>query len=290
MPITEGQREQRKQFLGSSDMAAVLNVDRWRTPYDVFLDKTGQLEDAEPNDAMLAGTWLEDGVLRFAESKLGGLIKNQQHRLPDFYLGANIDAVVAVSQLPVEAKTAGLFSPLPDAWGNEGTDEVPDYVVVQCHVHMICMPTAPGMCYVAALLGWRGFQMFEIGRNEELCELIRTTAKAFWENHILAKVPPPDSEPHLGVVRRVIREPNKIIPINPELVEQYERACAEKKAAITACEEAQAAILTEMGDAEGAEYGVEGKIVTFMEQSRKGYTVEPKTYRVFRIQKDRRAS
>ncbi len=41
MPITNRQRKLRQDHIGSSDMAAILGVDPWRTAYDVWLEKTG---------------------------------------------------------------------------------------------------------------------------------------------------------------------------------------------------------------------------------------------------------
>lgn len=43
MPITQKQREFRRSHIGSSDIAAILGKDPYKTAYDVWLDKTGQL-------------------------------------------------------------------------------------------------------------------------------------------------------------------------------------------------------------------------------------------------------
>ena len=47
MPITDEQRERRKTRLGSTDIAAILGVDHFRTAYDVYLEKTDKLEEIE---------------------------------------------------------------------------------------------------------------------------------------------------------------------------------------------------------------------------------------------------
>lgn len=43
--ITDKQREQRRRYIGGSDMAAILGVDPWKTQVDLWLEKTGRLVD-----------------------------------------------------------------------------------------------------------------------------------------------------------------------------------------------------------------------------------------------------
>ena len=49
----------RKTGIGGSDVAAVLGISPWKSPLDVFLDKTGKSAPEPENDAMYWGTRLE---------------------------------------------------------------------------------------------------------------------------------------------------------------------------------------------------------------------------------------
>lgn len=51
--------EARKSGIGGSDVAAVLGMSPWRSPMDVWLEKTGRSEPVEENDAMYWGKKLE---------------------------------------------------------------------------------------------------------------------------------------------------------------------------------------------------------------------------------------
>lgn len=281
MPVTKTQLERRNKQIGSSDMAAILGLDRHRNAYDVWLDKTGRLEEQNGNQAMYAGTMFEDGILNHAETVLGKLVRNQYRsaKSRDLPIGANIDALLVGSGVPIEVKTAGLYGPLVDTWGEQGTDEVPDRVIIQCQVHMIC--TAQELCHVATFLGGRGFQMFAVPRDNEIVSIIEDQATNFWTNNVLADVAPTNLLPHPAIVKRVKREPATIVTIDQKLVDDWQAAKERAKAAKDAADMAQTAILAAMGDAEAGQ--TEAGMFTFFEQTRAEHTVKASKFRVARF-------
>ena len=48
MPITEKQRQRRRDHLGASDMAAVMGVSPYRNAWTIWAEKTGRLEEHDP--------------------------------------------------------------------------------------------------------------------------------------------------------------------------------------------------------------------------------------------------
>ena len=285
MPISEAQLEARRAHLGSSDMAAILGCDPYRSPYDVWLDKTGKLQRDLTNEAMIAGNRFEGGVLEYAEDELGELMPNVHRVHPDLPLAANIDAVIINTKQPVECKTAGLFGPLNSEWGDPGTDAVPLQYIVQCHVHMMCLSNGADvdLCHLAAFLGGRGFNMFRIERNPKLCELIAERSVAFWKQNVIA-VKPPEGAPHIEVAKRVMRPQGSVVDIDPRLVTEWRDAVDARLAAEKIDEEAKENILASLGDAEIGDAGELGS-VTYLEVHRKGYTVSDTTYRTLRHRK-----
>jgi len=281
MPIGNAQKVARQKHLGSSDMAALLGLDHRRNAYDLWLEKTGRLEDQNENQAMYAGTMFEDGILNHAENELGKIIRNQYRSAKDkgLPLGANIDALLVNSGAPIEVKTAGLYGPLVEHWGDAGTDEVPDRVIVQAHVHMIC--TDQELCHIAAFLGGRGFQMFVVPRDGELSGIIVDRATAFWHNHVESDTPPTDLLPHADIIKRVRRQPETIVTLSQQLVDDWQTAKEALKAAKEEADLRQTAILTALGDAEAGQ--TEKGMFTHMQQTRAEYTVKASTYRVARF-------
>jgi putative phage-type endonuclease len=281
MPITEHQREQRTKHIGGSDMPAIVGLDPYRSAYDVWLDKTGRLEDIdEPTDAMIAGTYLEVGVLDWAEGELGKLRRNQYRSNAALHLGTNIDAILIDVDEPIEGKTAGLFGPLVAGWGDDRTDQVPDQVVVQAHVHMLCIDdgATADCCHVPALLGGRGFQMFRVQRSADLCDVIAERAVKFWEAHVLKDIPPDDSVPTLDVAKRMRRTAGKVSQIDPALIVELKAARKAFSDAEERKEQAAGWVMAALGDADAGCGGVEVGSVTYFAQGHRSF--DSKRFRV----------
>jgi putative phage-type endonuclease len=286
MPITAHQLEQRRNRLGSSDLAALLGLDPRRNAYDLWLQKTGKLEEPEAETgAMYAGTMFEEGVLKFAEAQLGKITRNQFRTAKDagFPLGSNIDGLVVSTGEPVEAKTAGLYGPLSEPWGDFGTDQVPDRVIIQAQVH--CIVTLKAVCHVPVFLGSKGFGRYTVPKDDAIADAILSEGYRFWNSHVLADLPPTTLTPNLSVIKRIRREPSKTVEIEQSLVEVWQTCAAAESAAKKEKEAALAAVLAALGDAEAGECPI--GVFTYLEQKRAGYTVEPTSFRVPRFKKNK---
>jgi putative phage-type endonuclease len=280
MPITELERQQRRQGIGSSDMAAILGLDPWRSAEDVRLEKLGRLIDKPASDAMNAGTWLEGGVLAYAAEQLGEIDTHPGTKAVDGSpIVVNTDGLVLASGEPVEAKTAKLFGPSAEWWGDEGTDQVPDRVIVQAHCHILAW--GQPVCHVPVLIGGRGFAMFTIPRSPKICDIIRERAEHFWQKNVLGDTPVEGSNASLEVVKRLKHEPEKVGLVDPALIRAWIDAKEAEKIAKDAHDTAQAAVLAALGDAEAAMCGDMGAI-TYLMQSRKEHTVKASAFRVLR--------
>lgn len=62
---------ERKNGIGSSEIATILGVNPWETPYQLWRRKLGLEAPQEENFAMKAGHYLEDAVSRFYEDATG---------------------------------------------------------------------------------------------------------------------------------------------------------------------------------------------------------------------------
>jgi len=285
MGITEKQKEMRKNSLGGSDMAAIMGVSKFKSAYDVWLEKTCRVQEQPDNQPMYTGRLLESAVLNFAEDRIGKILRNQRRRAPfGLPICANIDGILNPKDgkaCPVEAKTSGLFGLLSPEWGEEGTDQVPDNIIIQAHTEMLCLEPAE-TCYVPALLGSRGFQMFIVRRNNQLIEQIMDMAVEFWEKHVETDLPP-EGKPSLEQAKRVIREPNKIVNIEAALVEAWQIANESKKEAEKILDEAKAAVLGALIDAEIGQCDIGA--VTYFGSTVPEHTVKEFTRRVLLFKK-----
>jgi putative phage-type endonuclease len=277
--------DERRKGIGASDVAGILGVDPWRSPWDVWSDKRGLVEPWKGNEATKIGQYLERAVIDYAEAELGSLARNV--RVP--YLGghpvvATLDALTEDGN-PVEIKTAGMTGPLAPYWGDAGTDQIPEHYLCQVHTQLLC--TGADMAFLYALLGGRGIVRYEIPRHDDLCETLANTLLEWWDRHIVHGEEPSREKASLDIVKRFRRVPEKVVDLGDDLnvlLATRESLAAEAKAIKERQEECDKQLLLALGDAEVGMFA-DGTKVSYLEQHRKGYTVEPSSYRVLRIAK-----
>ncbi len=273
----------RRTAIGASDVAAIVGVSPYQNGWEVWADKRGLLEPFD-NPSTEAGRMLEPVVLSYAEKELGALLRNVRIKHGGLPLAATCDAIVESTGLPVEAKTTGICGPVVGDWGDELTDQVPDYYLVQVHAQLMC--TGAELGYLFALLPGRGFCQFHVRADRKLHDHLGNLLNDWWDRHVIKGFEPSLKDaPNLEVVRRLKKTPGKVIEAT-EAIKQYHRLREQYKEtereAKKLAEECESRLLIEMGDAEAVDFG-DGKTLTYLPTSRKGYTVEPCTYRQLRM-------
>lgn len=278
--------EERRTALGASEVAAILGVSPWSTPWEVWADKLGKLDPWSGNRSTRAGQAFERAVLDEAEEELGTLLRNVRVVADGVPLAATCDALVAATGYPVEAKTTGITGRVYGDWGDPGTDEIPEYYLTQVHAQLICTRAEIG--YLYALIAGRGVVRFEVDPNEQLHRAISDRICDWWEKHIVQGIEPSrEAMPALDVVKRLRKVPNKEVELGQdiaELIAMRDSLKDQEKTAKDQLELLDTKIRLAMDD---AEVGLlpDGREVTLFETLRKGYTVQPTSYRALRIRK-----
>lgn len=253
---TEAQKALRTGYIGSGHAAAVMGQSPYQSPYDVWAQITGRLEPMKASAVMDLGLRLEPVVIDWLADTLDEVIErgvdvfagDLHHQGPSF-CGAHLDGLMRGSVI-VEAKTSGMMNFLDDSWGKQGTDQVPERVIIQVHHQMLC--TGFDYAMVPALIPPRGMQIFEISRHEGLVEAMLEQYEQFWTKHVLADTPPDDSYPCLDTVKRWKREPGLVVEVPRHLVEIHEDLKEQLKTIEKKKDAAWAQLAVALGDAEGA--------------------------------------
>ena len=178
----------RKLGLGGSDMAAVLGLSPWRSPIDVWLDKTSDTVEEKESEPMYWGNVLEEVVAQEFAKRSGYKVRNNNFTLQSEeypYLLANIDREIVGIDAGLECKTANAFK--ANEWDG---DNVPDAYYIQCQHYMAV--TGKASWWIAALIGGNTFVYKEIKRNDEVIQAIIDTGAAFWELVESNTMPAPD--------------------------------------------------------------------------------------------------
>lgn len=179
--------EKRKQGIGGSDAPAVCGVSPWKSPYQVWVEKTGNADEhpVEETEPMYWGKALEPAIRqRYADQTGRTVIVPKDilvHPKHDWMIGS-LDGLATDRVL--EIKTSRTLQ----GWGEPGSDEIPDFYRIQVEHYM--MITKLTLTDVAALIGGSDFRIYTVEADPVLQELILEREAQFWE--LVKKGTPPE--------------------------------------------------------------------------------------------------
>ena len=203
----------RRQGIGGSDIAAILGLSPYKTPFQLWQEKTGRFEPSfgpEQEERMHWGNVLEDVVARHYATQRGckvQRINTQMHHPRWPVIIGNVDRVrvrvqegsrarwdaeagrVLGADAVLEVKTASAFAAQDeDNWGEAGTDQVPQHywMQVQHYLGISGLPVAD----LAVLFGGQQFRTYTIAADVALQNDIFAQAADWWQRHVVADLPP----------------------------------------------------------------------------------------------------
>lgn len=200
--------EVRRGGIGSSDAAAAVGLNPYKSALALWMEKTGRAveqEDAaeDTDDPRYWGTLLEPYVAAAYQRKTGRKVRklNAVLQHPTFpFMLANLDReIVGDADVQVlECKTAGEFG--SRLW----KDGVPEYVQLQVQ-HQLAV-TGKQAADVAVLLCGQHLAVHRIERDNDLIARLILLETRFWE-HVEADTPPPadGSESSAQALRQLYR-------------------------------------------------------------------------------------
>jgi len=194
---------ERLEGLGGSDIGAIFGLSPFKSPLDVWLEKTGQVEQSESSLQMRFGTMAEQFVADEYSGFTGLKVQkyNPMLRHPDAPLIGHVDRLVVPPGEKVashqgkirtdrllECKTASAFASNSPDWGEAGTDLVPPAYLMQCAAYMAL--TGCNHADIAVLFGNSDFRVYRLQRDLSLEADIIAEASAWWRRHVIEGVAP----------------------------------------------------------------------------------------------------
>lgn len=286
----------RRSCIGASDAAAVcgMSAATWgATALQVYLDKLGLLPEQETNIAMRMGIALEPLLSELYSETTGKalIIPPQMQRHKDFpWIGCNPDRYCKDEARNVQLKVSYANS---DEWGDPGTDQVPEYYLIQIS-HEMAVTGLPITDLAVLFKHSNTFAIYTIPRNEELIATIVEIETEFWQEHVLKQIPPDPDYKHPSTLRLMkVMYPGitdgKILDTPADQVDELRKTITAYKAAGDRArdakqeqDEAKAFLLSMMGDAAQLQVGSDWTL-TRKAVERKAYEVQATTYIDFRI-------
>lgn len=276
----------RRNFVGGSDVAAIMGLNPYRNARDVWMDKTGRGGDNDSNLAMRAGTFMEPFILAEYERATGrkGVKPTAMYQSNDHsWLAANLDWLSEDYTLVADAKR----SEAPQLWGESGTDEVPVGYFMQMQAYMLI--TGIEAAELAALLPRNDLRIYPIQPDTQIQNRIVEATGEFWDKYVKTDTPPPIDEAMEGTLASVKRLYNRVEPEKVTLpdplsitVERFMQVKNEIKALSMQKDSLESIILDQIGNAESAE--IPGRYAMTRKQViKKPYLCTPKPYTMLRI-------
>jgi putative phage-type endonuclease len=189
--ITEEQRERRKQGIGGSDAAIILQVCPYKDIYQLWEEKTGkrEAEDISDKPAVRWGNLLEAVIVSEYIRQTGHkvLTPSETFTHPEYpWMLGHIDGKIEGESKILECKTAG-YNAKKD-WGEPGTDQVPLHYLVQTQ-HYLAV-TGCELADVAVLIAGSDFRIYTIKRDEGIVKHLIEQERNFWEVNVLQDIEP----------------------------------------------------------------------------------------------------
>ncbi|MGW4488430.1 YqaJ viral recombinase family nuclease [Amycolatopsis sp. NPDC004368] len=244
----------RRTGLGGSDVSALVGLSHYRSPYELWLDKAGDLPlvDDSPSEAAEMGTLLEPIVRdRFARVhnltvSLAGTYRSREWP----WMLANPDGICS-DGAGYEGKTCSQW--VAHEWKDGQTA---DHAELQAQWGMAV--TGLPAWHVAVLIGGQHNEYRLIERDDELIEVLVDVSCRFWKDHVLGGEPPAwdgsDAATKYLRERYPVADEERIVNVDEderdEIVRLHEKTAAAEKAAKADADAVKNRVRGLLGDAE----------------------------------------
>ena len=244
----------RKAGIGGSDCSAAVGLSRWKSPFQLWSEKTDRIVPAKAGEKAYWGSLLEpllraEVAKRMPEAEVREcpfFLRSKEHP----YMLANLDGYVKNSDgsfSVLEIKTANAFAAVQD-WQNGLPIEY------YCQVMHYMAVTGMASAYVAVLLGGNTFEIQKIDRDEDMIQHIIQMEERFWYEFMLKDTPPEATAKDNEILSQLYpRSEEKAIELPTtarDILTDYKKACQDLELAKEAKEQAEAKLKMMLADAE----------------------------------------
>jgi putative phage-type endonuclease len=185
-------RRERLTGLGGSDAGAVLGVNPFRTPLDLYREKIGEAEPQPDTKATIRGRMLET----FVRQEYRKLTKRQIYRVPEMLVHPEHPCLIAHLDGKIVGDTergVGVFeAKVPAMWtfAKMKREGLPISYSVQMQHYLAVTGYGWGSYAVFNADLWE-LVHFDVERDEQFIDQLVRQELEFWNKYVVAKEPPP---------------------------------------------------------------------------------------------------
>lgn len=271
--------EYRKHGIGSSEVATIVGLNPWETPYQLWRRKIGLDAPIEENFAMKAGHYLEDAVARFWQDETGKKIIKRS--AGDWIIRNNKKPFVQVSPDRTywvdEASHSAGKGILECKTTQKTIDEVPKHWFCQVQYQLGGAELQQGS--IAWLTAGREFGYRDLMLVPDFYGWLVEEVERFWTDNILGKQEP-DSQSVQDVLLKYNKHiEGKTIEVDNEIISAYNKLKSVREE-ISKMEEQQSELEAKLkmcfGDAEAISYG--GNIIATWKSGKDSEKFDAKSF------------
>lgn len=237
----------RRHFLGGSDAGPALGMSPYKSPFRLWLEKTGrEKEDFDAgNERTQAGKIFEAAIIRLYHTLHGGAlprVENKELVHPQHpWMRGHIDRRQPGTRAIVEAKLVG--NRQAARWGDPDSLIMPQEYLLQVHHYLTCDDKQAPYALVLAMIGTE-MRVYTVPRDQEISEMLVEHENLFWQQ-VQTDTPPEPSVrlgDSYGLLYRVSKG-TKVVASEPmrkhiELIKALESTFDEIEAEVTNAKEA----------------------------------------------------
>ena len=251
----------RNQGIGASEVASVVGLNPWQTPYQLWRRKMGLDAPTEETFAMKAGHYLEPAVAQFFADESGLDIIHSS--APDFmfidkerpYLRVSPDRTYWLPDLARNDDNKGILE-CKTTQKEIDPDDLPKHWFCQVQMNLGVSQYQHGA--IAWLTAGRAFGYRYIDFDADFYGWLSDEVSKFWVDNVLAKKEPAATSVDDILLKYNQHTNGKFIEVGEDIYEAYSKLKDVKKelTALDATkEELEAKIKLAFGDAEGITFG-----------------------------------
>jgi putative phage-type endonuclease len=279
----------RRQFIGGSDISAILGISPWQTPYQLWLEKTADKPielDPKKEAFFRRRKMMEPYVIELAREEHDLHVVARNERYFDKYLpfmSCEVDFEHEYDGDIENADVKTVHPAMAKHWGEPGTDEIPQYYTAQFLWGQAITERDSTLCM--AMIGLDKLEPYRVMRNDFVIAWMRTEALKFWD--LVEKKTPPEITTLEDAKLAWRREQQaKQVVATSEILEMATRLSLMKKALVGRQAEAdllELSLKKFMGNAEEIIDPQGDRVLTWKTQAKKSYTVAASECRVMRL-------
>lgn len=266
--------EDRRTYISSTEVAAVLGISQYNTPYEIWEKKTGKVsQDIPDNDVMLWGRLLEPIIRKEIEKRKKvkiGIVNPFVSDPNNPFLRCHPDGI---DTFPKEGEINNEIKTVASWAYNKWSEPTPFEYYCQIQYEMYCArftyPHITKTRFTILEMDARKLHFDFVHYDPIFCEKLTNQLKKFWNEHVLTNIPPDYQVSDFAKMNDVLDTYNEVNTEFISTIMKRKELNEQLKEIEESIDKIDEEIKLNIGESEGIRFGVD-VLATWKSQTRTG--------------------